>query len=158
MDPASCVALATGAYKTLKAAIETGRSLQDMGSQLATWGQAISDFNNVDERNKNPPLWKKTFKGSDSETAIELVIHRKKMEHMREEIKEAITRQYGKSAWDEVLAVEAQMRRLRKEELYRKQELVDATINWVIGIICFVVGAAILSGVIWIIGKVQGRW
>lgn len=77
---------------------------------------------------------------------------------MREEIKEAITRQYGKSAWDEVLAVEAQMRRLRKEELYRKQELVDATINWVIGIICFIFGAAILSGVIWIIGKAQGRW
>jgi hypothetical protein len=36
MDPISCVALATGAYKTLKAAISTGQDLQSMGNSLAT--------------------------------------------------------------------------------------------------------------------------
>ena len=65
MDPVSCVALATGAYKTLRAAISTGKDLQEMSGTLSQWGKAFSDFSNLEEREKNPPFWKKTFKGSD---------------------------------------------------------------------------------------------
>ena len=62
MDPVSCVMMATGAFKALKGAIGAGKDLQDMTSQLATWGKAFSDFTNLEEREKNPPFWKKTFK------------------------------------------------------------------------------------------------
>ena len=70
MDPITCVAMATGAFKGLKAAIGAGKDLQDMTGQLANWGKAFSDFTNIEEREKNPPFWKKTFKGSDEETAM----------------------------------------------------------------------------------------
>ena len=70
MDPVSCIALASGAYKTLKAAISTGKDIQSMGNTLATWGKAVSDFGKLEERAKNPPWWEKTFKGSDEENAI----------------------------------------------------------------------------------------
>ena len=56
MDPVSCVALATGAYKTLKAAISTGKDLQDMTGTLSQWGKAFSDFSNIEDREKNPPF------------------------------------------------------------------------------------------------------
>jgi hypothetical protein len=105
MDPISCVALATGAYKTLKAAISTGKDIQEMGNTIATWGQAFSDFNRLEERQKNPPWWEKTFKGSDEEAAILIWNQKRKMEQMRKEIKDHISFIYGPSAWDEVLRI-----------------------------------------------------
>jgi len=158
MDPVSCVMMATGAFKALKGAIGAGKDLQEMTGQLSQWGKAFSDFTNLEEREKNPPFWKKTFKGSDEETAIEIFANKKKMEQMRSEIKEHITWHYGKSAWDEVLAIEAQMRKRRKDELYRKQAQVDAVINFTIGAIIFVISGGILFLIFYIIGKYQGRW
>jgi hypothetical protein len=158
MDPVSCVALATGSFKALKAAIGAGKDLQEMSGQLSQWGKAFSDFTNLEEREKNPPFWKKTFKGSDEETALEIFANKKKMEQMRSEIKEHITWHYGKSAWDEVLAIEASMRRRRKEELYRKQAQIDAAINFVIGAVLFSISAGLLFLFFYIWGKYQGRW
>ena len=116
------MAMATGAFKGLKAAIGAGKDLQQMTGQLVNWGKAFSDFTNLEEREKNPPFWKKTFKGSDEETAIEIFAQKKKMEQMRAEIKDHISWTYGPSAWKEVLQIEARMRKQRKDELYRKQE------------------------------------
>jgi len=158
MDPVTCVAMATGAFKGLKAAIGAGRDLQDMTGQLANWGKAFSDFTNLEEREKNPPWWKQTFKGSDEETALEIFANKKKMEQMRQEIKDHISWNYGPSAWEEVLQIEAKMRRQRKEELYKKQERIDAIINFSIGGVIFILGGGILLLVFYLIGKQQGRW
>ena len=158
MDPVTCVAMATGAFKGLKAAIGAGRDLQEMTGQLANWGKAFSDFTNLEEREKNPPWWKQTFKGSDEETALEIFANKKKMEQMRQEIKDHISWNYGPSAWEEVLQIEAKMRRQRKEELYKKQERIDAIINFSIGGVIFILGGGLLLLVFYFIGKQQGRW
>jgi hypothetical protein len=50
------------------------------------------------------------------------------------------------------------MRKRRKEELYKKQERIDAIINWTVGIIAFSAAAAVFGGIIWLIGSYQGRW
>lgn len=158
MDPVSCVVMASGAFKALKGAIGAGKDLQDMTGQLANWGKAFSDFTNLEEREKNPPWWKQTFKGSDEETALEIFANKKKMEQMRAEIKDHISWNYGPSAWEEVLQIEAKMRRQRKEELYKKQERVDAIINFGIGGVIFILGGGLLLLVFYFIGKQQGRW
>lgn len=150
--------MATGAFKGLKAAIAAGRDIQDMTGQLANWGKAFSDFTNLEEREKNPPFWKKTFKGSDEETALEIFANKKKMEQMRKEIKDHISWHYGPSAWEEVLQIEAQMRKIRKEELYKKQERIDNLINWTVGLVIFAAGASVLTFIFYLIGKSQGRW
>ena len=158
MDPVSCVMMASGAFKALKGAIGAGKDLQEMTGQLANWGKAFSDFTNLEEREKNPPWWKQTFKGSDEETALEIFANKKKMEQMRQEIKDHISWNYGPSAWEEVLQIEAKMRRQRKEELYKKQERVDAIINFGIGGVMFILGGGLLLLVFYFIGKQQGRW
>lgn len=158
MDPVSCVALATGAFKALKGAVSAGRDFQDMTSQLSTWGKAFSDFNELEKREKDPPFWKKTFRGSDEETAIEIFANKKKMEQMRSEIKDHISWTYGPSAWKEVLQIEAQMRKQRKDELYRKQEQIDNLINFAIGAVIFVLSGGILFAGFYFLGKWQGRW
>ena len=158
MDPVSCVALATGAFKALKGAVSAGRDFQDMTSQLSTWGKAFTDFNELEKREKDPPFWKKTFRGSDEETAIEIFANKKKMEQMRSEIKDHISWTYGPSAWKEVLQIEAQMRKQRKDELYRKQEQIDNLINFAIGAVIFVLSGGILFIAFYFLGKWQGRW
>ena len=158
MDPVSCVMMASGAFKALKGAIGAGKDLQEMTGQLANWGKAFSDFTNLEEREKNPPWWKQTFKGSDEETALEIFANKKKMEQMRAEIKDHISWNYGPSAWEEVLQIEAKMRRQRKEELYKKQERIDAIINFGIGGVMFILGGGLLLLVFYFIGKQQGRW
>jgi hypothetical protein len=80
------------------------------------------------------------------------------MEQMRAEIKDHISWNYGPSAWEEVLQIEAKMRRQRKEELYKKQERVDAIINFGIGGVMFILGGGLLLLVFYFIGKQQGRW
>jgi len=129
-----------------------------MTSQLSTWGKAFSEFNEIDIRVRDPPFWKKTFKGSDEETAIEIFAQKKKMEQMRAEIKDHISWTYGPSAWKEVLSIEARMRKQRKDELYRKQEQVDAMINFAIGATIFLIGGGILFVSFYLLGQWQGRW
>jgi hypothetical protein len=156
IDPVTAVGLATSAFNAIKQGIAVGRDLQDMTGQLSQWGQAFSDFNYAEEKTKNPPWY--TFKGSDEETAIQIFAQKKKMENMRKEIKSFISWNYGPSAWEEVLAIEAQMRKRRKEELYRKEELKRTIIEWTAGILLAASGIAIMAAIFWLIGREQGRW
>jgi hypothetical protein len=156
IDPITACGLATSAFNAIKQGIAVGRDLQDMTGQLSQWGKAFSDFNYAEEKSKNPPWY--SFKGSDEETALQIFAQKKKMENMRKEIKSFISWNYGPSAWEEVLAIEAKMRKQRKEELYRKEELKRKILEWVFGLLISAVGVVIMGGIFWFIGKEQGRW
>lgn len=161
MDPVtigSCVALATGCVKSIKATISAGKDLADCASQLNQWGKAWSDFNELEKREADPPFWKKTFKGSDEESAILLWNQKRKFEEMRQTLKDEISFVYGPSAWREVLAIEAEQRKRRKDELYKKQEQIDAMINFAIGAVIFAISGGILFVGFYLLGKWQGRW
>lgn len=156
IDPITAAGLATSAFNAIKHGISVGRDLQDMGGQLAQWGKAVSDFNYGEEKAKNPPWY--TFKGSDSETALMIWNERRKLDEMRKSIKDHISFVYGPSAWEEVLAIEAKMRKQRKDELYRKEELKRQIIEWVAGIVLAASGVAIMAAVIWLVGRSKGHW
>ena len=112
----------------------------------------------LQQREENPPFWKKTFKGSDEENAILIWNNERKFKEMRETLRSEISFVYGPSAWKEVLAIEAQQRKRRKDELYKKQEQLDAIINFAIGFIIFILSGGILFCIFYFIGKWQGRW
>jgi len=156
IDPITAVGVATSAFNAIKQGIAVGRDLQDMSGQLSQWGKAFSDFNYAEEKSKNPPWY--SFKGSDEETALQIFAQKKKMETMRKDIKAFISWNYGPSAWEEVLSIEAKMRKQRKDELYRKEELKRQIIEWIVGILAAVVGIAVMGFILWLIGKGQGKW
>lgn len=161
MDPVTisgCVALATGSFKAIKGAVSAGKDLSDIAGQLNQWGKACSDFSMLQQREENPPFWKKTFKGSDEENAILIWNNERKFKEMRETLRSEISFVYGPSAWKEVLAIEAQQRKRRKDELYKKQEQLDAAINFAIGAFIFVISGGILFVAFYFLGKWQGRW
>lgn len=156
IDPITAVGLATSAYNAIKHGVSVGRELQDITGQLGKWGKAYSDFSFAEEQVKNPPWY--SFKGSDTHSAIEIFAQKKKMSEMRKEIKNFISFQYGPSAWEEVLHIEAQMRKQRKEEIYRKEEFKRALIEWTLGTLIVLSGIAGLAIVLYFMGRNQGKW
>ena len=156
IDPITAAGIATSAFNAIKHGISVGRDIQDMTGQLSQWGKAFSDFNYAEEKSKNPPWY--SFKGSDEETALQIFAQKKKMENMRKEIKSYISLYYGPSAWEEVLAIEAKMRKQRKDELYRKEEFKRQVLEWTVGILVSALGVAVLATIFWYIGVEQGRW
>ena len=80
------------------------------------------------------------------------------MSEMRKEIKNFISWTYGPSAWEEVLQIEAQMRKQRKEEIYRKEEFKRALIEWTVGIVLVLAGISGLAIVLYFMGRSQGKW
>jgi len=146
IDPVTAIGLATSAYNGIKSAIATGREIQDMGSQLGQWAKAISDLDYAHQKAEKPP-WYKALGGGVQANAMEVWMHKKKAQDMREELRSYISLYYGPSAWDEIVSIEAQMRKAQKEEIYRKEELKQSIIEWSLGILCFVLGVSILVGI-----------
>lgn len=156
IDPVTAVGLATSAFNILKQGISAGKDIQEMSGTLAKWGSAFSDFQYAEDKTKNPPFYK--MMSDNSSNAIEIFAQKKKMEAMRKEIKDHISWTYGPSAWEEVLAIEGEMRKIRREEAYKKQEMIDKTINFVLGAIIFAIaGAGIVTG-FYYLGRYQGKW
>jgi len=156
IDPITAVGLATSAFNILKQGISAGKDIQEMSGTLAKWGAAFSDFQYAEDKTKNPPFYK--MMSDNSANAIEIFAQKKKMEAMRKEIKDHISWTYGPSAWDEVLSIEGEMRRIRKEEAYKKQEMIDDAINFVVGSIIFMIaGAGVVTG-FYYLGRYQGKW
>ena len=77
---------------------------------------------------------------------------------MRSELKDYISWHYGPKKWEEVLGIEAQMRKQRKDEIYRKQAQIDAVINFAIGSVIFGISGGALFLFFYFWGQHQGRW
>tara|TARA_R110001606_G_scaffold26056_2_gene84237 strand:+ start:1106 stop:1579 length:474 start_codon:yes stop_codon:yes gene_type:complete len=156
IDPLTAVGLATSAFNILKQGISAGKDIQEMSGTLSKWGSAFSDFQYAEDKAKNPPFYK--MMSDNSANAIEIFAQKKKMQQMRKEIKDHISWTYGPSAWDEVLSIEGEMRRIRKEEAYKKQEFIDNAINTIIGVTVFLIAAAGVGTALYYFGRYQGKW
>ena len=159
IDPVTAIGLATTAYNGIKKAVSTGKELHDMAGTLQQWAGAMSDLDFAHKQAQNPPMFKKLFGASQIEqNALEVWGHKNKAKEMREEMRKHISFYYGPSAWDEIVAIEAKMRKERKEAVYAAEERKQAIIEWVVGIIASLLGAAILFVVFYFIGVSQGKW
>ena len=156
IDPLTAVGLATSAFNILKQGISAGKDIQEMSGTLSKWGSAFSDFQYAEDKAKNPPFYK--MMSDNSANAIEIFAQKKKMQQMRKEIKDHISWTYGPSAWEEVLSIEGEMRRIRKEEAYKKQEFLDNAINTIVGVTVFLVAAAGVGTALYYLGRYQGKW
>lgn len=157
IDPVTAIGLATTAFNGIKQAISVGRDIQDMSGQLGQWAKAISDLDYATQKADKPP-WYKALGGGVQANAMEVWMHRKKAEQMREELRSHISLYYGPSAWQEIIRIEAEMRKEQKEAVYRAEEIKEKIIAWVVGLATAAIGILILGSIIYFIGVGQGRW
>ena len=61
---------------------------------------------------------------------MDIFAKKKQAEALRAEIKQYIQFAYGQSAWDELLKIEAQVRKDRQATLYRKAEIKQTILEW----------------------------
>ena len=151
VDPISAVALATGAFNTIKAGFAAGREIESMAGDLSRWMGAVSDIKKAEEYNKKPPLFKKIFNaGSVEEEAMQIFMAKKKAEDMRNELKQLISFTRGPSAWDELLKTEGDIRKRRQKAIYDQQERRRKILEIVMIIILILVVGGFLLGILYL--------
>ena len=129
MDPVTIIGGATVAFNAIKKGLQMGKDLQDMHGQLSQWAGAMSDLGQAEKKVNNPPWWK-TLGGSVEAEALEVWNAKRKADSMREELRKHISFVYGPSAWDELVRTEAKIRKQKREQEYRKAEMMEAIITW----------------------------
>ena len=123
VDPISAMALASSAFQALKKGVTIGKELHSMSNEISTWMSAVSDIDRAHHEAKNPPLFRKLFYGKTVEQeAVELFTQKKQLQNQRDELRKLISSMCGPSAWQELLRMEADIRKQRKETLYAQRE------------------------------------
>ncbi len=151
MDPVTAMATASAAFNTIKKGFEVGRDIEQMASDLGRWMGALSDLEQAEKEAKNPPIFKKLFANSSVEQeAMEAFAAKAKAEQQRDELKTWIQYTMGQSKWDELIRMEADIRKQRQETLYRQRERRRKFLE-IIAIILFgVVVVSFISFVLWL--------
>jgi hypothetical protein len=150
MDPVTIISGATVAFNALKKGFAIGKDLQDMSSQLTQWAGHMSDLGQAEKQVKNPPWWK-TLGGSVEAEAMEVFAAKRKAEQMRKELKDYISFTMGPSAWDELVATEAKIRKQKKEQEYRKAEIQEAIITWIVTSLLLAIGFGTLGFILYMV-------
>ena len=66
---------------------------------------------------------------------------------------------YGSKSWDDLLAMEGQIRKRRQKEVYDKQVFREKVITYVVFAVVLVVGVGVLCGFVsGLMGFVRGWW
>ena len=156
MDPVSAMATASAAFGALKKGFAVGRDIESMVGDLSRWMGALSDIDQAEKEAKNPPIFKKLFNGKSVEQeAIEAFAAKRKAQNQRDELKQWISLTLGRSAWDELIRMEGNIRKQRQETLYRQRERRQKFIEICAIIGSILIGTAILIGFIWLV-KTKG--
>ena len=157
IDPFTAFATAQTAVAAIKKGIQLGKDIGGISSDLAKFAGAISDLNFAHKRSEHQP-WYAVLLGGDGDNAMDIFAKKKQAEAMRAEIKQFIQFSYGQSAWEELLFIEAQVRKDRQATMYRKAEIRQAIVEWVLGIVVVVSSLGLFGLVIYFIGKQQEKW
>ena len=156
----AAVATASTAFNGIKRAFAAGKDFESMSQDLSRWMGAVSDVDAAHKSAKNPTMFRKVFSGGTiEEEAIEAFTAKKKLEEQRYELKQFLMFTHGSKAWDELLAMEGQIRKRRQKEIYDRKIFREKVISWVVISIVVSVGCAILVGFIYtLMGFDRGWW
>ena len=160
MDPltiSAAISTATAAFGGIKRAFAAGRELDAMVGDLSKWMGAVSDVANIERRAKNPSMLRKVFnKQSVEQEALEAFAAKKKLQSQRHDVKTYIMFPNGTAAWEELLAMEGQIRKRRQKEVYEAQERKEKIIFWLILVVTLGIGTLILIAIaygLWLVDQ-----
>ena len=126
MDPVTAFGVATTAYKTIVAGFKVGKQVESMSKDLGRWMGAIQAVKEGHNKKKSRMF------GSVEEEALETFAMKKKAIAMENELRNFVNLNYGPNAWNEVIRIQAEIRKQKKEaelEAQRKQrQVVENTI------------------------------
>ena len=140
MDPVSAIAVAGSAFSAIKSGFAAGREVESMGKDVMRWMGAIQDIKQGHEKEKK----RKSRFATVEEEALESWIIKKKAEEMEDELRQFISLQYGPSAWQQLIKMQADIRKQRQEEEEARQRKIRQNIEYAIAAFLILVTAAIV--------------
>ena len=148
IDPVTAIGAASAAFSAIKKGVQIGRDLESMGKDLSRWGKACADFDFAKRQIESPP-WYRALSGSVEAQSLELFVQKKQLENQRAELKEYICAFLGPSQWEELLAIEADIRKQQKEHEYKRIEMWQKIFEWSLGILAFLFCVGMLFAFVW---------
>ena len=157
IDPITALATASSAFNLIKKGFSVGRDVESMGKDLGRWMGAMSDLKKAHEYTQKPPLFKKIFQaGSVEEEAMAAFMAKKKAEDMRDELRQLISFTRGPSAWQELINMEAQIRKDRQKAIYDQKERQRKVIEYSLAAVLVSATCGLLVWFFWFIMKAKG--
>lgn len=154
IDPITALSVASTAVSQMKTLINAGR---DTTQAMSKFAGAWADINEAERQAKNPP-WYKAFSGSMEERAAQAFAAKKKAQELKKDLENMIRFVHGPTGLQEYKDILRDMRKQKERTDFRKAKLKQSIIEWVFGIIIFIIAAAIMTFVFWFVGKQQGKW
>ena len=140
MDPITAITAATAAFNTIKKGFEVGREVESMYGDIGRWMTATQVIKDTHTSAKS----KGKKYGSVEEEALETFGAMKKAKAMEDELRNWLIATHGINAWNDLLRIQAKIRKARAEEIKRKKEEFELMLKWILGIMGFVIAAIIM--------------
>ena len=118
MDPVTAISAATAAFTTIKKGFELGREVESMYGDIGRWMTATQVIKDTHTSAKS----KGKKYGSVEEEALETFGALKKAKAMEDELRNWLIATHGMNAWNDLLRIQAKIRKARAEEIKRKKE------------------------------------
>jgi len=154
IDPLTALSIASAAVGQMRTLINAGR---DTTQAMSKFAGAWADINEAERQAKNPP-WYKAFSGSMEERAAQAFSAKKKAQDLKTELENMIRFIHGPKGLEEYKTILRDMRKQKEKTEFRKAKLKQAIIEWTFGFIIFVIAMAIMTFVLWFVGKREGKW
>ena len=139
LDPITALGVATGAFKTRKKGFELGRDVESMYKDIGRWMTANESIHQGHAKSKSKGV------GSIEEEALETFGALKKAKAMEDELRNWLIATHGMNAWNDLLRIQASIRKKRKEEVERKRRELEMIIKWICyGGLTFIVTVALI--------------
>jgi len=145
MDPITAIGIATTAYGAIKKGFEVGKEVESMAGDLGRWMNAINAVKTEHSKAKGRRF------GSVEEEALETFAAKKKAEQMENELRNFIVGQYGVNAWQDIIRIQADLRKKQKEEAIRLAKERDQLIYNMFMIGLIVLFIALMAPIVWLI-------
>lgn len=159
IDPITAIGAATAAFNGVKKLVAAGREIEDVVGQLGKWYGAAADLQRAETQRKNPPIFTKLFAGGSVEQeALEILVHKKKLEEQEKQLQDLLNIRFGFGTWKEMIELRRKIKKEREETLYKQQERRQAFLEGIAIILLVLAGFAILIGAIYFTGLGAGWW
>ena len=159
IDPITAIGAATAAFNGVKKLVHAGREIEDVVGQLGKWYGAAADLGRAETQRKNPPIFTKLFSsGSVEQEALEILVHKKKMEEQEKQLQDMLNIRFGYGTWKEMIELRRKIRKEREETIYRQQEARQAFFENCAVILLVLTLFGIVVGGVWFMGLGAGWW
>jgi hypothetical protein len=155
------------AFNGVKSVVQTGREVEDVFKQLTKWAEAVDDLNHWLGKDTQPSIWKPIkFDTSETKEAFDKMAAKQKLADMEKEIYHMFTwgelGHLGMSGYQEFQQlrrdIKSDREKLIRNQLKRRQELVDLIVDWTVGSIIVVSATIALYYFIVFMLSQKGGW